>query len=432
MQRKTFSIRRMTIWACKMQYFNKIVCIFILCLFFASNSSANDAFEGRFLKPLNWRLQREINVPSDKLPAFSAKLGGQIKDLTNRFYNAAGIQLQINVLEAPTEKAAVRLYRSLLNIRQNELFVSRSGTTVYEFICSNLSVIQKAQAALGLRNQETINWHVSMALAPITKADYQQWNILYNDLMNYRSDPTPSAERQLAKTANYFTFSDRVTLIDPAYFSEQDTFVFKPAPTARQKSGDNLQYSFENLPLICQIPLLQVQARVSLKPFQANTQHADIDQLRLTRSTDFWPVGDKQIRSLKDALIAPDMDVSEKAQRLLGWINENIAYGGNIIGSRYGVKKVLEQRYGHCWDKSDVFITLCRAAGIPARQVNGWLHGTGGHVWAEIYLPDQGWMPVDATTSWLGVSLDYIPFSISEEGHITFVYWDKPQISRDQ
>ena len=57
------------------------------------------------------------------------------------------------------------------------------------------------------------------------------------------------------------------------------------------------------------------------------------------------------------------------------------------------------------------FISLCRAEGIPAREVNGALigypHGEGcykaegrgesliGHTWAEIYLQEFGWMPVE-------------------------------------
>jgi transglutaminase-like putative cysteine protease len=119
-----------------------------------------------------------------------------------------------------------------------------------------------------------------------------------------------------------------------------------------------------------------------------------------------------------------------KAERILRWVNGNIEFGGPVVGSRYGTKQVLAQGHGHCWDTSDVFITLCRAAGIPARQVGGWLVGVCGHIWAEVYLPGEGWVAVDSTASWLGVSSDYIPLFISEDGEAPFVYWNTPTIER--
>jgi transglutaminase-like putative cysteine protease len=66
---------------------------------------------------------------------------------------------------------------------------------------------------------------------------------------------------------------------------------------------------------------------------------------------------------------------------------------------------------------------------IPCRVVFGWLNGVSGHVWAEVYLDDEGWISVDPTCSWLGVTDDYIPLFISEDGHPPFVYTDFPEIT---
>ena len=70
----------------------------------------------------------------------------------------------------------------------------------------------------------------------------------------------------------------------------------------------------------------------------------------------------------------------QKVEALLEWLmpGRNIRFGGPIMGSRYGVKQTLDQGFGHCWDFSDLFVTLCRAAGVQARQVAGWLYGCGG------------------------------------------------------
>ena len=65
-----------------------------------------------------------------------------------------------------------------------------------------------------------------------------------------------------------------------------------------------------------------------------------------------------------------------------------------------GAKYLLEKGIGECGDYSALFIAFCRAKGIPARAVVGYWAETGNdqtHVWAEFYLQEIGWIPVDAT-----------------------------------
>lgn len=67
-------------------------------------------------------------------------------------------------------------------------------------------------------------------------------------------------------------------------------------------------------------------------------------------------------------------------------------------------------RKGNCIEFASAFVVMCRAAGIPARCVGGYLPGdqnkkTGffevrvkhGHAWGEIYVPNWSWIPFDAT-----------------------------------
>jgi len=68
-----------------------------------------------------------------------------------------------------------------------------------------------------------------------------------------------------------------------------------------------------------------------------------------------------------------------------------------------GALWALEHRIGDCSEYSYLFVALCRAAGIPARIQAGFaFHYAGqsleeGHMWAEYYLENYGWIPVDAT-----------------------------------
>jgi hypothetical protein len=48
------------------------------------------------------------------------------------------------------------------------------------------------------------------------------------------------------------------------------------------------------------------------------------------------------------------------------------------------------------------FSAMCRSLGIPARTTGGWQLFTGnfnGHFWAEFYLPNYGWVPVDTSAA---------------------------------
>jgi transglutaminase-like putative cysteine protease len=63
---------------------------------------------------------------------------------------------------------------------------------------------------------------------------------------------------------------------------------------------------------------------------------------------------------------------------------------------------VLDRGNGSCSEYSFVYISMCRAAGIPARYAGSVvIRGDDAsyddvfHRWVEIYLPNFGWLPVD-------------------------------------
>lgn len=74
-----------------------------------------------------------------------------------------------------------------------------------------------------------------------------------------------------------------------------------------------------------------------------------------------------------------------------------------MSGKPAPVLDVIKSGVCQCSDAADLFITLCRSTGIPARYCGGiFLKETmdstpDTHAWAEIYLHPYGWIPVDPT-----------------------------------
>ncbi len=91
-------------------------------------------------------------------------------------------------------------------------------------------------------------------------------------------------------------------------------------------------------------------------------------------------------------------DPVSQAEVLYDWVQNSMTY--IYPPESRGVRNAFKTRCGDCGQYSALFITMCRIAGIPARQQSGFnfvKDNTGSHVWSEIYLPIKGWVPVDAT-----------------------------------
>jgi len=76
---------------------------------------------------------------------------------------------------------------------------------------------------------------------------------------------------------------------------------------------------------------------------------------------------------------------------------------------------LFERRAGHCEYFSTAMVVLLRAAGVPARNVNGFLGGewnefgrylsvtqNNAHSWVEVYFSEFGWVPFDPTPAAAG------------------------------
>ena len=94
-------------------------------------------------------------------------------------------------------------------------------------------------------------------------------------------------------------------------------------------------------------------------------------------------------------------------------IHEKFSYVKGATHVNSSIKDALSQSAGVCQDFAHIMLGVARKRGLPARYVSGYLvpesaaspdaklqeviGGYASHAWAEVYLPDSGWIGVDPT-----------------------------------
>jgi len=88
-----------------------------------------------------------------------------------------------------------------------------------------------------------------------------------------------------------------------------------------------------------------------------------------------------------------------RVQAVCDWVNANVAYGVPSLPTTT-VAEIYERRGGMCRDFAHLGVTFCRALGIPARYVFGYMPDIGipgpyppmdFHAWFEVWLGEQWW-----------------------------------------
>ena len=121
-----------------------------------------------------------------------------------------------------------------------------------------------------------------------------------------------------------------------------------------------------------------------------------------------YMVIDDDVRSLARSITAGAATPVEKARRIYRYVIERMRYEKETPGWGKGdTLRACQVGAGNCTDFHSLFISLARASGIPAQFQIGLpvpekLEGEipGYHCWAEFYLPEVGWVPVDASEAW--------------------------------
>lgn len=137
--------------------------------------------------------------------------------------------------------------------------------------------------------------------------------------------------------------------------------------------------------------------------------------------------------ALASTYAAPDDTLADYARRafspgrtlaagglaLMHQIHTDLRYRPHSTTVATRAADALAQRSGVCQDFAHVFIAACRALGLAARYVSGYLltrpppgqtklvGADASHAWAELWCPEQGWLALDPTNA-VPADLDHV------------------------
>ena len=112
---------------------------------------------------------------------------------------------------------------------------------------------------------------------------------------------------------------------------------------------------------------------------------------------------DAAIQSFATGNMPRSGDRRAALMKLAEAVGEAVHYERGATDVHASAVNAFSRGKGVCQDHAHVFIACCRAGGIPARYVSGYVYtGKDGevasHAWVDAWLgPEQGWIPIDVT-----------------------------------
>jgi protein-glutamine gamma-glutamyltransferase len=120
-----------------------------------------------------------------------------------------------------------------------------------------------------------------------------------------------------------------------------------------------------------------------------------------------------RVLALADSLTAGEPTRYDAVLAVERWLNDSFSYTLDLPASRREATLehfLFSRREGHCEYFSTAMAILLRAAGIPARNVTGFMGGewhasarylavtqNDAHSWVEVWFPELGWVAFDPT-----------------------------------
>ena len=170
---------------------------------------------------------------------------------------------------------------------------------------------------------------------------------------------------QVIKQAELWTFAPVKQTATQQCLKLQSNYPYK---LLTDDSGNQVLYfTFENLaPYGSCVVTIKASLLLSATthPSAAGPWHRDLNPQKYIESDH------PAINRLAHKLHAPDS--SKTVEKVFDWVAGKVSYSGYTAKNR-GALYALEQRKGDCTEYSNLFVALCRANGIAARPIGGFV-----------------------------------------------------------
>lgn len=164
---------------------------------------------------------------------------------------------------------------------------------------------------------------------------------------------------------------------------------------------------------------ITITAKYLIKISDANwlnsTNDIDLDHLKTYLSPETKIESNApEIKAIAQDIInqVGNEDKAAIARAAFDYTRQTLKYNMSVPSVNQGALSALKNGAGSCVEFASLFVAISRAAGVPARIVNGFADKTAPlskanliadldcrHQWAEFFLEGKGWIPVDPTLS---------------------------------
>jgi hypothetical protein len=134
--------------------------------------------------------------------------------------------------------------------------------------------------------------------------------------------------------------------------------------------------------------------------------------------TNAYPIKDAKVKKLAAKAIGDAKTDQEKVKRLTKFVYDFIEPA--LEGTMPKIHDLMQRKSGDCKSYALLFTCLARAAGLPSREVSGFVYmgdsvkAFGGHAWNEVLI-DGYWVPIDASMNSIDIDAGHICLGVDRD-----------------
>lgn len=112
-------------------------------------------------------------------------------------------------------------------------------------------------------------------------------------------------------------------------------------------------------------------------------------------------------------------------KHLFSWLKNHTTYEKHIVSHPQPAIETYNTGVGDCDDLTYLYLSMCKAIGLPSRYVKGYLVSNNtavAHVWAELFVGKQitetGWMPVECAGTGSYDTMIHHHYGLQDANHL--------------